>query len=206
MALRHRLRLLLKTACIAIVASVGLAVAPGFAPNAVAASKVEPLPWLRKQPLTLFDWGVWRLERDVSRVGRWLEDAEALSEPPKTGVEWQWRRKKISMFVSIAQRPALRTGAYCQRIYGVVRRKMMGSEGPTGPGRASWYLRSVFFPQGREWSRPTKDFAERLVKFIHLQVVLLGHPSEGLRLKAPKIVCSGTLDTERPLVRKQIIN
>jgi len=171
-----------------------------------AADKVQPLQWLRTQPLTLFDWGIWRLERDINRVGRWLEDAEDLEEPPLTGVEWSWRRQKLTIFVSIVRRPALRTPAYCQRLYSAIRGKLLGANGPTGPGRASWYLRNIFFPQGREWTRPTKNFAERLTKLVSLQLVMLGHPSEGLHLKAPKIACFALLNADKPTVKIQAVN
>ena len=88
--------------------------------EARAAEKIQPLRWLRTQPLTLFEWGAWRLER--------------------------------------------------------------------------------------EWSRPTEDFAERLVRHVDLQVAMLGHPAEGLHLEAPKIVCTGRFDADRATVRKQAVN
>ena len=121
-------------------------------------------------------------------------------------MEWNWRRQRLTVFASVVRRPALRSGAHCQRLFGVVRRKLLGIGGPDGPGRASWYLQTVFFPQGREWSRPTKDFAERLVRHVDLQVVMRGHPAEGLRLEAPKIVCTGPLDAERATVGKPAVN
>ena len=58
----------------------------------------------------------------------------------------------------------------------------------------------------REWSRPTEDFAERLVHHFDLQVAMLGHPAEGLHLEAPKIVSTGRLDADLATVDKQAVN
>lgn len=189
----------------AIGVSAGLAMMPVGQP-AHAADVEKPLQWLQGQRLTLFDWGLWRLERDIDRVGRWMEDAEALSEPALTGVEWQRRRQRVTVFVSIVRRPALRNAAHCQHLYGVVRRKLLGAKGPTGPGSASWYLRTKFLPQGRGWTRPSQNFAERLVKLVYLELTLLSEAAEGLHLKAPKISCAGTLDAERATARKHAVN
>jgi len=187
--------------------AVGVSILSLPASDRVQAADVkEPLQWLQNQRLTLFDWGVWRLERDIDRVGRWMEDAEALPEPALTGVEWQRRRRRVTVFVTVVRRPALRNAAHCQYLYGVVRRRLLGAKGPTGPGSASWYLRTKFLPQGREWTRPSQNFAEHLVKRVYLELTLLAQPAEGLHLKAPKISCIGTLDSERAKARKHAVN
>jgi hypothetical protein len=157
------------------------------------AEDLDAFKWLRSQPLTFFDLGVIRLERDIGRASRWLLDAELLDSTPTSGVEVAGRRRTITAYVSIAYPPKRRTGAECRRLFRRVAQKMIGGA-PDGPGRASWYLQSTFFPQGQEWTRPTPNFADRLVKLVRLQVVLGGTSEEGFTLRANKVSCVGTLD------------
>lgn len=169
------------------------------------AEGVDAFRWLRNQPLTFFDLGVIRLDRDISRVSQWLLDAELLDKKPAAGVEVLGRQRTIIAFVSIEYPPERRTGKECRRIFGRVAHRLIGGA-PDGPGRASWYLQSIFFPQGREWTRPTPDFSDLLTKLVRLQVVLGGTPDEGINLRAKKVSCVGALDAEQSSVRLEFTN
>lgn len=166
-----------------------------LSPGAARAASVDAFHWLRQQPLTFFDLGVIRLNRDVHRVSRWLLDAELLDVKPTSGIEVAGRKQTITAYVSIEYPPERRTGKECRRIFQRVAGRMVGGA-PDGPGRASWYLQSTFFPQGQEWTRPTPDFADRLVGLVRLQIVLAGTTEEGIRLRAKKVSCVGALDAD----------
>lgn len=172
---------------------------------AQGAEGLDPFRWLRSQPLTFFDLGVIRLDRDITRVSRWLLDAELLDSKPAAGVQVAGRRRTIIAYVSLEYPPDRRTGKECRRIFRRVAYRLIGGA-PEGPGRASWYLQSTFFPQGREWTRPTPDFAERLVKLVQLQVVLASTPDEGIKLRAKKVSCLGALDADLAGVRLEFTN
>ncbi len=169
------------------------------------AEGIDAFRWLRSQPLTLFDLGVVRLDRDITRVSNWLLDAELLDAKPAAGVQVAGRQRSIIAYVSIEYPPDRRTGKECRRIFRRVAYRLIGGA-PEGPGRASWYLQSTFFPQGREWTRPTPDFAERLVKLVRLQVVLGGTPDEGINLRAKKVSCVGALDADEKGVSLEFTN
>lgn len=169
------------------------------------AEQIDAFQWLRQQPLTFFDLGVIRLDRDISRVSRWLLDAELLDSEPTAGIQVIGRKRTIIAYVSIEYPPERRTGVECRRIFRRTAQKLLGGA-PEGPGRASWYLQSAFFPQGSEWTRPRPDFAETLVKLVRLQIVLGGTPREGIRLRAKKVSCAGRLDAGQAEVSLEFTN
>lgn len=169
------------------------------------AGEIDAFQWLRQQPLTFFDLGVLRLDRDIARVSRWLLDAELLDAKPVTGIQVIGRKRTIVAFVSIEYPPERRTGVECRRIFQRTAHRLIGGA-PEGPGRASWYLQSTFFPRGSEWTRPKPDFADMLVKRVQLQVILGGTTEEGMRLRAKKVSCAGTLDADLASVSLEFTN
>jgi hypothetical protein len=188
-----------------IVGIVSVIISLTLGTAAPRAEGLDAFRWLRNQPLTLFDLGIVRLDRDITRVSRWLLDAELLDARPAAGIQVAGRRRSIIAFVSIEYPPDRRTGKECRRIFRRVAGRMIGGA-PEGPGRASWYLQSTFFPQGREWTRPTPDFADRLVRLVQLQVVLNGTSDEGIKLRAKRVSCVGALDADRKTVKLEFTN
>lgn len=155
-------------------------------------NKERPLDWLRQQPLTLFDWGLFNLQRDLHRVALWLADSGVADEKPLVGSQHNWRNGRITVYLSFAAPPRLRTRKYCHMVFvRAVAQLMRGA--PEGAGQASWYLSSVFLPPGRAWLRPSRDFGERLVKVVRLQIVLRPAPVE-FRPGGPRVRCAGRLD------------
>lgn len=163
----------------------------GAAPP-VRAEEAPPLDWLRRQPLTLFDWGLYNLRRDLDRVALWVADSGLSDDKPLAGSQHDWRTGQIVAYLSFVAPPKRRTRTYCHMVFArAVAQLMKGA--PEGGGQASWYLSSVFLPRGRAWIRPSRDFGERLVKSVHFEIVLRPGPEE-FRAGGPRVRCSGQLD------------
>lgn len=159
----------------------------------------KPLDWLQRQPLTLFDWGLFNLRRDLARVAEWVADSGLSDDKPLTGAQHNWRTGRITLYLSFAAPPKKRTRKYCHMVFArAVTQVMRGA--PEGVGQASWYLSSVFLPPGRSWMRPSRDFGARLAKVIRLEIVLRPEPTE-FRPGGPRVRCAGRLDaTQKELV------
>jgi len=107
-------------ASVALPLSIGLLlqgpVAGGSAAPARAES-VQPLDWLRQQPLTLFDWGLFNLRRDLDRTALWLADSGLADDKPLTGSQFEWRQSRILAYISFAAPPKRRTRKYCHLVF-----------------------------------------------------------------------------------------
>lgn len=164
----------------------------------------QPLDWLRKQPLTLFDWGLHTLERDLERVALWVADYGLSHDKPRVGSQHDWRSGRITAYLSFAAEPKRRTRRYCHMVFRRALAQLMRGA-PEGAGQASWYLSAVFLPRGRAWVRPSRDFGERLVKVVRLEIVLRPMPSE-FRPDGPRVRCSGRLDATETEIEDEVTN
>jgi hypothetical protein len=167
------------------------------------ADREHPLAWLREQPLTLFEWGTVRLERDLMNAGSWMAERDYSNTKPETGVFYSWRTKRITAYISMHRPPAQRTRAACRAMFRLVADRMM-RKAPSGPGQASWYLQSVFVPQGRWWSRPNRSFGKDLTKAVILEIVLRKHVREAFNKSVPQVSCFGTFDAEDTEIQDKV--
>src|SRR5690349_7288115 len=119
-----------------------------LAAPAAAEEKEDPLQWLHAQPLTLFDLGVMRLERDVYAAAPWLAEPEAGGEPALAGVRYDFWHKRLVVYVSIHRPRAERTEAACIVLFRRLVERLL-ARAPEGPNRAAWYLEKTFVPTGR---------------------------------------------------------
>ena len=173
----------------------------GAAPP-VRAEEKAPLDWLRQQPLTLFDWGLYNLRRDMDRVALWVADSSLSYEKPLVGSQYDWRSGRVVAYISFIAPPKRRTHTYCHMVFArSVAQLMKGA--PEGGGQASWYLASVFLPRARSWIRPSRDFGERLVKKVYFEVVLRPGPQE-FRTRGPRVRCSGRLDASATELKDEV--
>ena len=168
---------------------------PPKGPDQAPPEKIQPLDWLRGQPLTLFDWGLFNLRRDLDRVALWVADSGLSDEKPLTGTQHDWRRGRITAYLSFAAPPKKRSRKYCHMVFTRAAAQLMKGA-PQGVGQASWYLSSVFLPRGRGWIRPSRDFSENLVKTVRLEIVLRPAPEE-FHPGGPRVRCVGRLDATK---------
>jgi len=105
---------------------------------AAADERDDPLGWLGSQPLTLFDLGIMRLERDVLVAAPWLAESDAPSDRPLAGVQYYnvWRRQ-IVVYAAIERPRGERTEANCIALFRRLVERLLANT-PEGTGRAAW--------------------------------------------------------------------
>jgi hypothetical protein len=150
------------------------------------------LDWLSAEPVTLMDLGMIRLKQDLLQVGQRLLDTGFLPVSPTTGAYYDWREKKIVVFLTARERFAAPSEGMCLELYSRVARGLAGrSRGHRGdPG---WYLEEIFTHDGwGNFTRPNQ-MREDLLKTVQLEITLLPPQPMG---PDRTLHCSGGLDTE----------
>ena len=169
-----------------------------------AEEKDDPLRWLHAQPLTLFDLGIMRLERDVHAAAPWLAEAEVGREPALAGVRYDFWRRRILVYVSLHRPRSERTEAACVALFRRLVERMLASA-PEGPGRAAWYLEQTFVPAGRERIVP-ETFGRRLIETVRAEITLRGRSDDARAAEAGRMTCSGQLDAADSEIERQFVN
>lgn len=171
---------------------------------AAADEKDDPLRWLHAQPLTLFDLGVMRLERDVHAAAPWLAEAEVGGEPVLAGVRYDFWRRRLLVYVSLHRPRTERTEAACVALFRRLVDRML-ARAPEGPGRAAWYLEKAFVPVGRERAVPD-SFGQRLLPMVHAEITLRARSDDARAAESGRMTCSGRLDAADSEIERQFVN
>ena len=184
---------------------IGVCVAlAALAAPAVADERDDPMRWLNQQPLTLFDLGIMRLERDVHAAAPWLAEDEVGREPALAGVRYDFARRRIVVYVSLQRPRAERTEAHCVALFRRLVERMV-ARAPEGTGRAAWYLEKTFVPAGRERVAP-ESFGRRLVELVHAEITLRGRSDDARASETGRMTCSGRLDATDAEIERQFVN
>ena len=175
-----------------------------IAAPAAADERDDPMRWLQEQPLTLFDLGIMRLERDVQAAAPWLAEDEVGREPAMSGVRYDFTRRRIVVYLSLHRPRAERTEAHCVALFHRLVERMI-ARAPEGTGRAAWYLEKTFVPAGRERIAP-ETFGRRLVELVHAEITLRGRSDDARASETGRMTCSGHLDATDAEIERQSVN
>lgn len=176
----------------------------GAAAPATAEQGDDPLRWLHAQPLTLFDLGILRLERDLHLAAPWLAESDAGRDQALAGVQYNFWRRRIVVYVSLYRARAERTEANCIALFRRLVERMM-AHAPEGPGRAAWYLEKAFVPVGRERIAP-EAFGRRLSEIVYAEITLRGRYDDARAGETGRMTCSGRLDAADAEIERQFVN
>lgn len=174
-----------------------------FAP-AAAEERDDPLRWLSSQPLTMFDLGIMRLERDVLAAAPWLAESEAPRDQPLAGVQYNIWRRQIVVYAAFQRPRGERTEANCVALFRRLVERMLANA-PEGAGRAAWYLEKTFMPVGRERLNPD-GFGQRLVGAVYAEITLRGRSDDARASETGRMTCRGRLDAEDAEIERQFVN
>jgi hypothetical protein len=178
--------------------------AAALAAPAAADEREDPMRWLHTQPLTLFDLGIMRLERDVQAAAPWLAEDEAGREPALAGVRYDFMRRRIVVYVSLQRPRGERTEANCIALFRRLVERML-ARAPEGTGRAAWYLEKTFVPAGRERIAP-ETFGRRLAETVHAEITLRGRSDDARASETGRMTCSGQLDATDAEIERRYVN
>lgn len=143
----------------------------------------------------MFDWGLNRLSIDMDRAaGRVLGDVPVVSKL-RSGALYEWRRNRITLYVSARAPDSLRGRKKCNETFGRLV-KVLVEGAPEGPGAAGWYLMTAFYPQGRLWPSRFEDLGEELLREVRLEVTLFPPGGDWAADGQMHTRCSGRLDAK----------
>ena len=163
--------------------------------SAAWAEEPDILTRLRNEPLTLFDWGLAQLDRDMQRAAARLVAGEPGGEPPRTSVVYSWRERRVLLTLAAEVPERRRTEAECTTLFHLaVQELTVGA--PQGPYAAGWYLHHAFQPKGHFWASRFEDIGAKLLDAVRLEVALRAPTHRALAGDRRQVRCRGRLDAE----------
>lgn len=157
------------------------------------ARAADILDRLISEPITLLDWGLAQLDRDIAFAADQLIPYRADTPPPATGSIYDWRSRKITVYVAITLPPAERTRDACAQTFRALV-DLLTEHGPSGPNAAGSYLRGAFQPKAHFWGDRFEDVGGKLLDLVRLEVSYLPDPRAALRGDSRRVRCTGRLD------------
>jgi len=162
-------------------------------PSSAEDEKVDVLNVLADEPVTMFDWGLDRLDQDIKSVAYYLAAHDPERDPPIAGTLYSWRDKKIEAYISIHEPTRNRDEARCREVFEIAVDTLTNGS-PGGPDKASWYLDTLFVPKGRPWARPVHNLGERLVEVVNFEVILRATSRDELAGDSLRVRCTGAMN------------
>jgi len=160
------------------------------------AEEKDILRRMMAEPVTLFDWGMAQLDRDIARAAqRTLPVRIGASARPVTGAIYDWHTNMVTLYVSAALPPARRTAEFCTATFKDIVTELTALA-PQGPNAAGWYLTNAFKPKGHSWSDRFEDVRTKLLETVRLEVSFIPATYEALRGDDKRVRCVGRLDAE----------
>jgi hypothetical protein len=179
--------------------AMGLAMA--LAPFTALAQQPPPVDpqlykYLAETPVTLLEWGMLRLGRDVQGAvaALSLDGGRNGGAKVKTGTLFRPFDRRVVAYVSLPVAGKARNLDQCQEIYGLLRESLLAGA-PGGLSGPPWYLQRLFGADTRS-GRP-EPFGEMLVEMVLLEVTLRVPEAENFTPGSKNIICAGKLDQEQ---------
>lgn len=153
--------------------------------------------WLANTPVTLMDWGMLRLDREVRQAVGTLGLKDGRDGAVKVGTLYRPFDRRVLAYLSLPMPPRDRSLVRCRELYGMLRDHLLAGA-PGGMSAASWYLQRVFGSdtRGPGGNRP-EPFGQMLTNMVLLEVTLRVPEADAFGNGPPKITCAGRLDQEQ---------
>ena len=165
-----------------------------------AAAQTKPkddvLSRLMQEPLTLFDWGLAQLDRDMERATRRILPRRIDDPGVRHGTIYNWRARRITLYLSQTVLPRDRTRANCAALFGRITRELIAGA-PAGSDAAGWYLLNAFKPKAHFWGGRFEDIGSQLAQRVVLEVSLIPAEYQAVAGDAKRVICTGRLDASR---------
>lgn len=151
--------------------------------------------YLGRTPVSLLDWGMLRLERDLTAVVQTAFPGSNRAGPVRVGAFYRPFDRRVLAYVSLALPERQRTEAQCRELFTAVREQLLAGA-PGGAEGPHWYLKRVFGSDVRRSEPLPDDFAAGLLDLVLLEVTLRVPPGEAFDKGPGKLACAGRLDAE----------
>ena len=156
-----------------------------------AADQKDVLRRLMAEPVTLFDWGIRQLDRDIAETaGRTIPKYVGT---PVTGSFYDWRADRVTMFVSVPVPRESRTADACAMTFQDIVTDLTRNT-PKGPSAAGWYLLNAFKPKAHFWADRFEDVGAKLLDVVMLEVTFIPATHEAFDGNQQHVRCMGRLD------------
>ena len=157
------------------------------------AQEKDVLSRLMAEPLTLFDWGLANLDRDIaSATRRTFRHRVAIGEP-RAGSIYDWRARRVTLYVAVGLPASERTQSACAGAFADLVATL--TEGaPEGPDAAGWYLVNAFRPKAHFWASRFEDVGAKLLDVVQLEVSLVPGDYDAISGDTRRVRCVGRLD------------
>lgn len=187
----------------ALMATPSSAQQPGGEP---ALGTVPPQPAilekLRKQPLTMLDWGLYRLERDLNAIAEDVAAEVDGLESYTAGSLYDFRNGRLMLYLTAVAFPETRTQAVCERLFAALVDRLTEG-GPGSSERVSNYLVRVF--SGFGGGVTLHDLRRQLADVVWLRVNLLGTELDRAAGDNANATCLGPLDAKPAALQVEVV-
>lgn len=148
---------------------------------------------MMSEPVTLFDWGMAQLDRDIAHTMQSILPRTANTGKTLTGSIYDWRAKQITVYAAIPLPRAQRTREACILTFSDIVASL--TEGaPTGPNAAGWYLLNAFKPKAHFWGDRFEDVGAKLLNVVRLEITLIPVARNPLAGNTKRVRCTGRLN------------
>ena len=156
-------------------------------------SEPDLLSRLMREPVTLFDWGLAQLDRDIKRVARETFEERLKLGRPAAGARFDQERRQVFMGATLALPPASRSKATCLQAFEDFVAHL-ARVAPRGHSPIPWYLQSAFQPDGHDWEGSSQKLGDELLQFVRLHITLIPRPADTSQGDIRFVSCRGRLD------------
>lgn len=151
--------------------------------------------FLSDTPVTLLDWGMLRLDREVRQAASALGLKDGRDGPVKMGSLYRPFDRRVLAYLSLPMTARERSLLRCRELYGMLRDHVLAGA-PAGMSAASWYLQRIFGSDSRGGGSRPEPFGEMLTAMVLLEVSLRVPEADAFAGGPPGITCAGRLDQE----------
>ena len=150
---------------------------------------------LMKEPVTLFDWGMARLETDIAYAAAQTLPKRVGGADITTGSIYDWRTRLVTIYASVPLPRAQRTQQDCVGAFRDIVDALTAAA-PAGSNAEGWYLYNAFKPKAHWWGNRFEDIGAKLLKVVQLEISFLPETYDALSGDTRRVRCVGRLDAE----------
>lgn len=153
--------------------------------------------YLSETPVTLLEWGMLRLGRDVQNAVTALSLDGGRGGPVRAGTLLRPFDRRVLAYVSLPFPGKSRSLDQCQEVYTMLRENLLAGA-PSGMSGPPWYLQKLFGADTR-YGRPRPEpYGEKLVEMVLLEVTLRVPEAEAFSNGGQaNVTCAGRFDQEK---------